>query len=76
MSRSKPALIAAGVSIVLTVALEASVLIVPGEPFLLQPSVEGLFALVLAAVVYLAAHARAHVSGRALDPVPTEPPPE
>jgi amino acid transporter len=54
-----PIVLAAGVlAIIIAVVLEHSVLVVPDEPLILQPSIQALIALAVAAALYLARYLR------------------
>lgn len=56
-------IIAAVAGIVIAIALERSVLVVPGQSLWLQPSVQALIALLIASCLYLAARRRTARSG-------------
>lgn len=62
----KDALVAAGFGIIIAGILLYSVVVVPGEALILQPSVQALIGLAVAACIYLAARAAARRDGRDL----------
>ncbi|MGH3435745.1 MAG: APC family permease [Sciscionella sp.] len=74
--RHPTVLIAAVLGIVIAVVLERSVLIVPDEPVILQPSVQALIALVLGLGLYIARRVRGVRDGNGLAAGPLEAPPE
>ncbi len=72
--RHPDVLVAAVLAIIIGVVLEASVLVVPGQPLVLQPSFQAAVSVVIAIVVYTLASRKASRKGESLVASTAEPP--